>query len=58
MQQIYDGRVLVEDVEKNILRGCMGLQTDQVIRHCTCREATLEGETDIVKEEVRRGVRR
>ena len=34
----------------------MGLQIDQVIRHCTCREATLEGETDImdVKEEVRR----
>ena len=59
MQQICgsDGRVLV-GVEKNILRGCMGLQTDQVIRHCTCREATLEGETDIVKEEVRRGVRR
>ena len=36
----------------------MGLQTDQVIRHCTCREATLEGEMDIVKEEGRRGVRR
>ena len=40
MQQICgsDGRVLVEDVEiwdrwKNILRGCMGLQIDQVLRH-------------------------
>ena len=58
MQQICgsDGRVLVEDAEKNILSGCMGLQTDQVIRHCTCREATLEGEMDMkdVKEEVRR----
>ena len=62
MQQICgsDGRVLVEDAEKNILRGCMGLQTDQIIRHCTCREATLEGETDMkdVKDEVRRDVRR
>ena len=37
-----DGRVLVEEVKvrdqwKEHLRGCMGMQTDQVIRHYTGR---------------------
>ena len=36
----------------------MGLKANHVIRHCTCREATLDGEPEIVKEEVRRGARR
>ena len=35
----------------------MGLKANHVIRHCTCREATLDGEPEIV-EEVRRGARR
>ena len=65
MQQICasDGRVLVEDVEirdqwKEHFEGLYGA-ADRSGNQTLYREATLEGEPEIVKEEVRirRGVR-